>query len=313
MKRYVLVIAPMLLCMNLISGCSTAPTNTTAKKTTENATLPRITTTTAKAQTLISKPDHYIASPDWISNQLVYVVGWNKRTNPTNALFVSRNSGKTWAKVPTPLGNQVEQVHFQTPVTGIIYGTSHQQFNPLAIYRTKDGGLNWIKQSVPTNLSQGALKYGPPDVTFVTLHHKLTWLMATWNDNQFPRHALYHSDNNGLTWSYSSNNPTVQAEGYLSNFHAPDEQTAYFTSYCAQCGISGETQMTGTNTLEITKDAGHSWTKIALPFTGEQQVKHLVFTGNQHGKAIVSNAMTGRITNYVTSDGGHHWTKQSSY
>jgi len=323
MNRHIPLIATAMLGIALVSGCATSnntlglnhtASNVTAAqsqstKTTNTAFVKKSASTNTDTHALPSKPDKYIETPDYVTNQLFYVIGWDKRINATHALFMSRDAGKIWTKLSTTLGSDIQQVHFQNPTTGIIYGATGEQFNHLAMYRTSDGGTHWTQESLPTSLTQGALKYGVAQVTFVTLDHKLTWLLATWNDNQFPRHALYHSDNNGVTWTYANNNSSISAEGYLSNFYAPDSQTAYFVSFCPQCGIPGETDMTGTNTLEITQNAGHAWTKIALPFTGENRVQKLVFTDNEHGTATVKNMMSGNATKYATTDGGHHWSK----
>lgn len=332
MNRHIPLIANTLLGIVLVSGCATAnntPTwnnaantaskttsvqsHTTKTSTTNTALVKQSTPTTASTtgkRALPTKPDTYTAQPEWVTNQLVYVIGWNKNTNPTKALFVSQNAGQSWTKVSTPLGSNVQQVHFQTPNTGIVYGATGKEFNHLAMYRTSDGGTHWTKESLPAKLVQGSAQYGAPDVTFVTLDHKLTWLMATWNDNQFPRHALYHSDNDGATWTYANNNSSISAEGYLSNFYAPDNRTAYFVSFCEQCAVSGQSDMTGTNTLEITHDSGRSWTKIALPFAGENRVKKLVFADDKHGSATVDNVTSGKMAYYSTNDGGHHWSKR---
>lgn len=324
MNSHIRAIATALIGITLLTGCGTANNNSTsnniAAKTTSGqsqtikanmtntALVKQISPTNPHSHALPAKPDKYTASPEWVTSKLVYVIGWDKKTNPKHALFVSHNAGHSWTKVSTPLGDNIFQVHFQTPTTGIICGAT--QNSELIMYRTNDGGTHWIEESYPSRITRGASTYGAPQISFVTLDHKLTWLMATWNDNQFPRHALYHSDNNGITWGYSNNNSSIAAEGYLSNFYAPDRQTAYFVSFCPQCGIPDTTNMTGTNTLEITYDAGRTWTKIALPFTGENQVQKLVFADNKHGTAIVRDAMTNAVTNYATNDGGYHWSKE---
>lgn len=321
MNRYIPLIATAMFGISLVSGCATS--NSTANHTKSNtasvtqSTEAKTTTTdltkTSKSNdtnsyNLPSKPDNYIARPDWVTNKLVYVVGWNKQLNPTSALFVSHNAGQTWTKLSTPLPGDIQQVHFQTPTTGIVYGATGEH-SKLAMYRTTDGGTHWTQISLPISLTQGAYKYGSPQVTFVTLNHKLTWLMATWNDNQFPHHALYHSNDNGITWTYANNNSSIASEGYLSNFYAPDSQTAYFVSFCPKCGVP-HSGMTGMNTLEMTHDAGRTWTKVSLPFTGENHVKKLVFTDMKHGTATVQNVISGKVTKYATTDGGHHWSNQ---
>lgn len=323
MNRHIPLIATAMIGISLVSGCATTNSTTnhtqsntvsaqspsSKAKTTATGLVKTSTSNDTNSYNLPSKPDKYIARPEWVTNKLVYVVGWNKPINPTSALFVSQNAVKTWAMLKTPLPGDIQQVHFQTPTTGIIYGVRGQH-SQLALYRTTDGGVHWTQVSLPTSLTQGASKYGAPQVTFVTLNHKLTWFMATWNDNQFPRHALYHSNDNGITWMYANNNSSISAEGYLSNFYAPDSQTAYFVSFCPKCGIPGKTDMTGTNTLEITHDAGHKWTKISLPFTDENRVKRLVFTNAENGTATVKNLTSGKVTKYATTDGGHHWSRQ---
>ncbi|MCF8564615.1 hypothetical protein LLE49_07635 [Alicyclobacillus tolerans] len=322
MNRHIPLIATAMIGIALLSGCATS--NSTLSHTTTNTASVRSQPSKATTATgltknptsngidsynLPSKPVKFIAQPEWVTSKLVYVIGWDKQINPTSALFVSHNAGKTWAILKTPLPRDIEQVHFQTPTTGIIYGATGQH-SQLSVYRTTDGGVHWTEVSLPASLTQGASKYGAPQVTFVTLNHKLTWFMATWNDNQFPRHALYHSNDNGITWKYANNNSTISAEGYLSNFYAPDSQTAYFVSFCPKCGIPGETNMTGINTLQITYDAGNKWTKISLPFTGENRVERLVFTNAENGTATVKNVMSGKVTKYATTDGGHHWLMQ---
>lgn len=313
MNRHIPLIATTLLGIALVSGCATSNNNSTSNNTTPKTTAVQSQTTNAKttntalvkkststgtsSHALLSKPDKYTVPPDWVSNQLVYVVGWDKQTNPTKALFVSNNAGKTWAKLTTPLASDIFQVHFQTSTTGIIDGSTGtgQNSEPI-MYRTTDGGSHWMKESYPTRITQGASKYGDPQITFVTLNHKLTWMLAAWNDNQFPRHALYHSADNGVTWTYANNNSSTSAEGYLSNFYAPDSQTAYFVSFCSKCA-AGDT--TGINTLDITHDAGRTWTKIILPFTGENQVKRLVFSDSERGTATVENVMTNKVRQYA--------------
>ncbi|WDL98875.1 VPS10 domain-containing protein [Alicyclobacillus sp. ALC3] len=323
MNRHIPLIATAMIGISLVSGCAktnSTPNHTvsnTASVQTQSSKVTRTATGVVKKSApnysnnynLPSKPDEYIAQPEWVTNKLVYVIGWDKPINPTSALFVSHNAGKTWTKLKTPLPGDIQQVHFQTPTTGIIYG-ARGQHSQLAVYRTIDGGAHWAKVLLPASLIQGAYKYGAPQVTFVTLNQKLTWFMAMWNDNQFPRRALYHSNDNGITWTYANNNSSISAEGYLSNFYAPDSQTAYFVSFCPKCGIPGKTDMTGTNTLEITHDAGNKWMKTSLPFTGENRVQKLVFTNAENGTATVKNVMSGKTTKYATTDGGHHWSRQ---
>lgn len=323
MNCYIPLIGTTMLGVALVTGCATSNHNTianhtasrsttvqsqTAKtKTTNTAYIKKSTPTGTNIHVLPSKPDKYTAPPEWITNQLVYVIGWNKQINPTHALFVSHNAGQAWTQLSTPLGGDIQQVHFQTPTTGIVYGASGEQFNHLAMYHTTDGGAHWTRESLPATLTQGVSKYGAPQVGFSYNNGKLTWLFATWNDTQFPKWGFYHISPNAQSWKISNVSIGSMSSGEAVVVHALNTQTAYFVKYCSKCA-TGNTR--GKNTLEITHDAGRTWTKIALPFTGENHVQQLVFADNKHGTATVENMSNSQVTKYVTTDGGHHWAKQ---
>ncbi len=261
--------------------------------------------TTAEQGHIATKPAKFIGSPDWVDGSLVYVIGWNTQVNPVNSLYVSRNAGKTWSTVTTPLGVHIEQVDFESPTTGTIFGVGGKQLNQLRLYRTTNGGAGWVSRPLPTTLTQGALHYGTPSVRFEDSQGKMDWLFATWNNTQFPKWGIYHTTNDGQTWTNSNVSIGVESSGEVVVIHALNKQSAYFVDFCAECA-AGNT--TGTNTLEVSSDGGSSWTKIKLPFVGANQVQDLKFSDARHAIATVKNALMGQTLKYITTNGGHTWS-----
>lgn len=298
MKRYIMLIATGLMGITLLTACGSPSATISPTKSTNSSSI---------KETLVSKPTKNISQPDWVNSQLVYVIGWNQQVNPSVALYRSSDTGKTWTKVKTPLGSNIAQVHFQNQTSGFVYGVVNNLHQPYAkpmIFRTTDGGLSWEEGLLPESLVQAASQFGAYDVTFITSNGKFTWLFANWKDNQSQLFKIYHSQNNGFTWTDAGNYDTV---GSLVSFHAPDDQTAYFVTFCADCGAGNST---GTNTLNITHNEGGTWSKIKLPFIVENQVQNLNFTDSLHATAIVKNVMTNKITRYRSVNGGHSWTKE---
>ncbi len=296
MKRYITLLATGLVGIALLSACGSPSATTSPTKPTNLISI---------KETLVSKPTKYISQPNWVNPQLVYVIGWNQQVNSSGALYKSSDAGRTWTKVITPLDGRIERFFFQSKTSGMIYGVPAFTVNAVPkLYRTTNGGISWNAEPLPMSLTQTTSQFGMPSVSIIISNGKFTWLFANWNDNQFPRSLIYHSKNNGFTWTEAYQGVVG---GEVISFHAPSDRTAYFVLYCADCHAGNST---GTNTLEITHDAGQTWSKIKLPFIVENQVQNLNFIDSSHAIAIVKNMMTNKVTRYRSNSGGHSWTKE---
>lgn len=115
MNNHMSVFAAALIGITLLTACATENSHSTSQnieiKTTSARTQsikPNMKNTalvkntipaSAHSHALPSKPDKYIASPEWVTSKLVYVIGWDKKPNSKHALFVSHNAGHSWTKV----------------------------------------------------------------------------------------------------------------------------------------------------------------------------------------------------------------------
>ncbi|MCL6444741.1 MAG: hypothetical protein K6T83_15020 [Alicyclobacillus sp.] len=263
------------------------------------------------ASPVMTNPEKYVVERDSVDSRWMYVIATPRQMNPVNTLYVLRDGGRTWTPLRTPLGSDIQQVHFIDRSTGMIYGAPagdpslSRTAPPPSAYRTVDGGKHWRRVRLPDSLIATSKTYGCPDVRFLNTPGHLAWMFCFWN-NQFPKYALYHSNDNGVSWTNANVSIGPESDLTVPAMGAIDTNQAYLVTFCEKCAASRN--MTGTYTLQRTADGGRTWQRVRLPFQGATEVTSLRFTDRTHGTATVTHPTTGVSIRYVTRDGGHTWT-----
>jgi photosystem II stability/assembly factor-like uncharacterized protein len=152
------------------------------------------------------------------------------------------------------------------------------------VYSTKDGGENWVTQTVSGKNSDFR------DVFFID--EKTGWLVG-YTGGRFGS-KLYHTSDSGKTWQLL---PTAINQGYLNSIYFLNEREGWA---CGEAWTDDANANAGKGILLHTVDGAQSWqstfTKDDEPF-----FDRIWFVDRQHAWLF------GRDNVYRTDDGGKSW------
>src|SRR3989338_3702720 len=155
---------------------------------------------------------------------------------------------------------------------------------PGYIYRTTNGGADWVQQTHPASESIWGqiLQVGGS-----------IWIVGSY-DGSFEYLLILKTSNSGTTWDLSEFPQHIGG-----GIHAFDSLN--FIVY----GVNG--------TLDRTTDGGNSWISASLP--SDYQVERVKFLDDNLGYALVSNVWSNPADAYLyrSTDGGFTWNLHYSW
>jgi photosystem II stability/assembly factor-like uncharacterized protein len=220
------------------------------------------------------------------------------------------DGGATWRNVSMPnetaLGYSTELTTLGADQAWVLVPDSADPLNAGTLYRTEDGGLNWI--AIPT-------PFGSARLDFVDFWNG--WAMVDLGVAAGSMGvAIYQTDTGGVTWrQVYTNDPTADdagdslpLSGLKNNLVAASMQTAW---------VGGVIYAPGVIYLYQTRDGGQSWAAQSLPIPEEVETSEASTDGPlvlSPAEAILPVRFTGEILQtafYGSNDGGQTWVFKS--
>ena len=249
----------------------------------------------------------------WVATDMVGASG-----TESMVLDATVDGGTTWTLLPSSVTSQMmaqpdehpQSTHpipafgdksgvvFASPQEGFITGgQTGQTAESAMLWRTIDGGNNWLR--VPLPAQPGAVLNWTFAPTFFTAQNGVMAVEA--NNTEL---ATYATHDGGRTWTAGSLLPfTTQLGGPLWSFATMNSGLYLAKTTNAQGAITGAT-------LYATADGGRSWKPLAEPSLPLRQVKAL-----DDVSSTIAFAMTqtgGRSILWKTENAGRTWNALNS-
>jgi photosystem II stability/assembly factor-like uncharacterized protein len=212
------------------------------------------------------------------------------------AVFQTTDGGSTWAKRYTndpnlpgagdslPLGGLKAGLAPVSMQTAFVYGVTYSSGTPY-LYRTDDGGANWVLVSLP--LPPGAenaeLGIDRDQLQFLSPADGFLAMRVTGGDYQL---AVYVTSDGGRTWSLT---PTLIPKGGSADFLSAREVVIY----------NGEQ-------FYVTRDAAATWTIVPPDVKFGDIFAGMDFTDTSSGW-VLTLTQNNQRTLYRSGDGGLTW------
>ena len=195
-----------------------------------------------------------------------------------NGLIIhSNNGGTTWDSIPSGIEKSLYTVEFINPDTGWVAGAWDSKLSN--IYRTTDGGITWVKQSLPGGSQNHVMDVdfidGPPGEPM--RGYCIGGLAHVWKTSNY-----------GETWEAVSGDC---GEGNFNSCYFTDSITGWFV---------GTPSNVKPYTIMYTNDGTDSF----LEQTDQNEIKlnDVCFGTELKGIAVGNNGVF-----IYTSDGGENW------
>ena len=229
---------------------------------------------------------------------------WISARDGLNAPYISNefsrtiNGGETWNPgqvIPGPAHYDISNISAIDASTAWadIYLDSTAQDHHCGIYKTTNGGLNWVQQFA---IQEGTTSFAN-NVYF-------------WNANEGMFHGdvrdgyfeIYTTSDGGTSWN------RVPQSNINATVLPPTEYGG--TRFFETVGDSMFCFISSGSTLYISKDRGHHWigkpTGIVIPPNCWYQ--NIAFLDENHGLIGFARSTATSMTVHETSDGGDTWT-----
>jgi photosystem II stability/assembly factor-like uncharacterized protein len=253
-------------------------------------------------------PPPVVASP--LIDKLVMIDASNGWAIGNSYVLRTMDGGATWYNVTPPgAAGSIRSNFFPNINTGwvLISVSPPGPPGPGSLYRTTDGGLNWVHYDVPFN--SGYLQFLDNTHGFV-----MTILGAAMNKQAV---ALYQTSDGGATWVRKYiNDPTVS--GYGNSLPLGGHKNGMTFRDITTGWVGGDTPADGFVYLYKTTNSGVTWSQqpLALP-AGYESAETITTAPTFFGlnDAILPVRMitsTGTVLFiYVSHNGGTTWTRSS--
>jgi photosystem II stability/assembly factor-like uncharacterized protein len=263
--------------------------------------------------------------------------------DPTSGmLYHTTDGGITWASTTVPFGGG--SLHFIDPMNGwdlvgLSAGMSHEA---VAIFRTSDGGESWSKVFTDDPGASGSSDSLPlvgdkNGITALDANHAWVTGAEPMNDLIY----VYATQDGGSTWTLQN---LAMPAGYSGAMTGPS-QPVFFSASEAVLPVQLFANTTGTDfyishdggqtwaastpiaqggflavasatvffvwdggaTLNVSQDAGASWSTLTPDITIKDDMVSMQFINASTGWVLTSDANNHRMLR-KTVDGGAHWT-----
>ncbi len=257
---------------------------------------------------------------DMVDENTAYIVGWGSKVGLQPSILIkTTDGGETWSYLEQlPENRQYDNlwgVKFKDIQNGFAIGGSSSGGS--IIYKTSDGGQNWIRSYVPFGSSlrstcEAGNKLwfaGSSGMLIYTTDDGITWrstsnpISNTINSMMFTSEKIgfcgameggfLKTTGGGDTWKYSC---------VYSDLTSYNVQDIYFVNdsigYAAQ----------GYGKAVKTTDGGTTWQTIIPDTTSVTTVNYGVFFVNENLGFIVGRVSSNNDIIYKTTDGGNTWS-----
>jgi len=246
-----------------------------------------------------------VASPVFTSLRMFNELdGW---AISESAVLRTTDGGLTWYNVSpqgvTEFGFNTASAFLNSSQAWVLLAEASDPMGSGLLYRTSDGGLNWIVDPVP---------FGGGDLAF--LDENDGWMMAYLGVAAGSMGVtIYKTDDGGATWTQAyTNDPNLEdvgdslpLGGIKNNLSPIDDQTAW---------VGGVVYAPETSYLSKPSDGGQTWAPPTLPAAPNMQDAGLsidngpMFPTPDDGiLAVRFSGETMRTGFYVTHDAGVDW------
>ena len=132
------------------------------------------------------------SGPEFVDGTGFLTVG---RDRGAPSLLVTTDLGRTWRRVPLPLGaGSYPQVTFFSPADGVLVPAGSQRSLGDVFYTTSDGGQSWRAVRQGTHFSQLGVA-----IDFVSQRTGFAWILGADAPGASPP-PIYETTNSGRTW-----------------------------------------------------------------------------------------------------------------
>ncbi|TQC47025.1 hypothetical protein EEB14_22860 [Rhodococcus sp. WS4] len=236
---------------------------------------------------------------DPFDSQHLLAGGVGHRPQDAAGLFVSRDGGLSWARVPLagPAGYRCHDIQFRTDDQGLIYVTITAQGAKSGIWRTRDGGATWQQLGgglpAPAAIGRTSLALAPsdPNVLYAQIERQSAVL------------GIFRTADGGDTWT---------AVG--GNHFADERQMSYNNTIVVHPANAGWVLCGGVD-LHRTKNGGNTWTRVTRwdSDRGNPNYAHA-----DHHALVMPTGEPGSVYDMndggmdFSADGGTKWENRSN-
>ena len=218
-------------------------------------------------------------------------------------LFKSTNGGALWTLALSSPADGLPGAgwfHFFSRQQGVVVGSGLNQ-----VLETSDGGLNWVKLTVPSPVM------GPATVSFLNLSQ--AWALSIGAGAMGSEEAVvYHTSTGAAGWKAIARTPSFTATSQPAAGTLPvygDKNGIYFRSDTTGW-VTGAQAVEGYPWLYMSTDGGRTWKYQSLPLPkawsqSEIMTYNPIFTSPTEG--ILPVADNSALYICRTTDGGATW------
>jgi photosystem II stability/assembly factor-like uncharacterized protein/uncharacterized protein YxeA len=218
------------------------------------------------------------------------------------AIYHTICGGKKWNKTLLPITEDWEKygtqyINFIDSLNGFILNTSEPALGQMnkAIYKTKDGGKNWLRVGNITN----QIDSYPTGIAF--RNSKEGWITASNHGQNYI--LTFKTEDGGYSWHKENLQMVSAYKGYYTNSYPP----AFLDNEKKAAILPIEYAKDESRFIipYLTSDGGHTWNAVKI--SGDHTFSCFDFINEKQWFAI--NTKDNKL--YETNTGGNSWTEVS--
>ena len=223
-----------------------------------------------------------------------------------DGVYKSLDGGKTWQHMGLEATQHISRIRIHPSNPDIVYvaaqGALHGPNQERGIYKTIDGGKNWVKQLFVNSLSGAAelsMDMQNPEVLYAAMweHQRLPWQVVSGGDGS----GLYKTVDGGVHWTLLENGlPEEKGKMAIAVSRVnPSKVVALIESDSRQ-------EKGG---LFVSEDSGENWTRVSADHRLIQRAWYYteVFLDPIDADTIYVMSATA----YKSIDGGKNWEEMN--